>query len=140
MVIEVHVWNETPTGTQDGSNLNFTLAAAPSPAGSLALRRNGAKLTPGQDFNLSGLNITFISGEAPQSGDVVRADYQAGFSASTPGAQAFAALPPCGFGTEGAAMAVLDSQTATWGAVITGLGANHVQGYCNGTNWTVSAK
>lgn len=40
---------------------------------------------------------------------------------------------------EGMLVAFTDSTTATWGAVITGTGANHVLGYYNGTNWTVAA-
>lgn len=41
---------------------------------------------------------------------------------------------------EGMMVAVTDSTTATWGATITGGGANHVLAYYNGTNWTVAAK
>lgn len=41
---------------------------------------------------------------------------------------------------EGTLQAFTDSSTATWGATITGGGANHVLGYYNGTNWTVAAK
>lgn len=40
---------------------------------------------------------------------------------------------------EGTIQAFTDSSTATWGATITGGGANHVLGYFNGTNWTVMA-
>lgn len=40
---------------------------------------------------------------------------------------------------EGMMVAVTDSTTATWGATITGGGANHVLAYYNGTNWTVAA-
>lgn len=38
---------------------------------------------------------------------------------------------------EGMLCAITDSSTATWGATITGGGANHVIGYYNGTNWKV---
>jgi hypothetical protein len=41
---------------------------------------------------------------------------------------------------EGTIQAFTDSSTATWGATITGGGANHVLGYFNGTNWTVMGK
>lgn len=41
---------------------------------------------------------------------------------------------------EGTMQAFTDSSTATWGATITGGGANHVLGYYNGTNWTVMGK
>jgi hypothetical protein len=41
---------------------------------------------------------------------------------------------------EGTIQSFTDSTTATWGATITGSGANHVLGYYNGTNWTVFGK
>lgn len=41
---------------------------------------------------------------------------------------------------EGTLQAFTDSTTNTWGATITGGGANHVLGYFNGSNWTVAAK
>lgn len=53
---------------------------------------------------------------------------------------AFATLATCAAGTEGNARGVTDSSTNTWGATITGGGANHVLAYCDGTNWTVAAK
>lgn len=53
---------------------------------------------------------------------------------------AFSTLAACAAGTEGMQASISDSTTNTWGATITGGGANHVLGYCNGTNWTVSAK
>lgn len=53
-------------------------------------------------------------------------------------AVAFASLP--GTPVEGMLVAVTDSSTATWGATITGGGANHVLAYYNGTNWTVAGK
>lgn len=54
--------------------------------------------------------------------------------------QAFASLTACSSTLEGSLAAITDSTTNVWGATITGSGANHVQGYCNGTNWTVAAK
>lgn len=53
---------------------------------------------------------------------------------------AFASLTACASGLEGAVSPVTDSSTATWGATVTGGGANHVLAYCNGTNWTVIGK
>lgn len=50
---------------------------------------------------------------------------------------AFASLPT---GVVGMMAGVSDSTTATWGATITGGGANHVLAYFNGTNWTVAGK
>ena len=53
----VIVYDETPTG----SGIAFTLAFAPSPAGSLILWKNGQNLTAGGvDFTLSGLNLTMV--------------------------------------------------------------------------------
>lgn len=51
-------------------------------------------------------------------------------------AVAFGSLPAVP--VEGMLVAVTDSSTATWGATITGSGANHVLAYYNGTNWTVA--
>lgn len=53
-------------------------------------------------------------------------------------AVAFAGLPASP--VEGMLVAVTDSNTAVWGAVIAGGGANHVLAYYNGTAWTVAAK
>jgi hypothetical protein len=55
-------------------------------------------------------------------------------------AQTFASLTACSSSIEGAMAAVTDSTTATWGATVTGGSTNHVQAYCDGTNWTVAAK
>jgi hypothetical protein len=52
-------------------------------------------------------------------------------------AVAFASLPTA---VEGMLVAVTDSTTTTWGATITGGGANHVLAYYNGSNWTVAGK
>lgn len=52
----------------------------------------------------------------------------------------FAVLPTCNAAHEGGWFAVSNSTTNTWGATITGGGANHVVAYCDGTNWTVAAK
>lgn len=51
-------------------------------------------------------------------------------------AVAFASLPATP--VEGMLVPVTDSSTGTWGATITGGGANHVLAYYNGTNWVVS--
>jgi hypothetical protein len=52
----------------------------------------------------------------------------------------FSTLTACAAGLEGAMAPVTDSTTVTWGATITGSGANHVLAYCDGTNWTVLGK
>ena len=61
---------ETPAGTQNGVNLNFTI----SRAGSIAfILRNGAVLTPTVDYNQSGTAITFTGGNAPLADDILKA-------------------------------------------------------------------
>lgn len=55
-------------------------------------------------------------------------------------ANVFSKLAACGATTEGQTAAVTDSTTATWGATVTGGSTNHIIAYCDGTNWTVSAK
>ena len=67
---------ETPGGIVDGANTVFTLAAAPLPAASLQLFRNGVALTQGSDYTLSAGTITFTSGSAPQPLDALTAWYR----------------------------------------------------------------
>lgn len=67
---------EVPGGLVNGVNAAFTLAAAPSPATSLQLTRNGLTLTAGIDYTLSGLAITFLTGAIPQTGDGLIAWYR----------------------------------------------------------------
>src|SRR5579872_3943551 len=52
----------------------------------------------------------------------------------------FSKLPPCSRLTEGLHRAVTDSASDAWGAAISGSGTKHVEGYCDGTRWTVSAR
>lgn len=69
--------NETPAGTINGTNLTFTLAAAPNPALSLRLSKNGALLVQNADYTLNGLTITFSSASVtPQAGDSIVASYR----------------------------------------------------------------
>ncbi len=75
---------ETPTGLVNGTNLVFTLAGSPNPAASLALYRNGIRLSSGVDYTLSGSTITFLSGAQPVAGDILRANYRTGTIGSTP--------------------------------------------------------
>jgi hypothetical protein len=49
----------------------------------------------------------------------------------------FSTLTACSSSGEGALSPLSDSTTSTYGATITGGGANHVLAYCNGTAWTV---
>lgn len=67
---------ETPTGTVDGSNANFTLANTPT-AGTVRVFVNGVRMNVGgsNDYTISGTTITFLTGAIPVSGDVILVDY-----------------------------------------------------------------
>ena len=68
-------FNETPSGTIDGSNNVFTLAHTPNQTSiPLMLYVNGARqASGGVDFTLSGATITFVT--PPEAGSVIFADY-----------------------------------------------------------------
>jgi hypothetical protein len=68
--------HEVPTGLVNSSNATFTLTAAPVPASSLMLYRNGLLMRSGLDFNLSGSTITFTVASVPQTGDGLLASYR----------------------------------------------------------------
>lgn len=65
---QIHVFNETPGGAIDGSNVTFTIAHTPV-AGTLQLFLNGVLLSEGNDYSLSGSTITFF--EAPEEGSLL---------------------------------------------------------------------
>ena len=66
---------ETPTGTVNGTNTEFTLANTPSPASSLQFVVNGQVLTSGgEDFTLATATVTTVT--APPTGSVVRVWYR----------------------------------------------------------------
>ena len=68
---------ELPGGTINGTNLAFTLAAAPAPAASLRLYKNGMLQQQGGDYTLNGATITFNNtSTAPQVGDTLAASYR----------------------------------------------------------------
>lgn len=70
------VTRETPSGTVNGSNVTFTLANTPT-SGTETVYVNGVALDSGagNDYTISGLTITFLSGAIPQTGDKVRVSY-----------------------------------------------------------------
>ena len=70
-----HVWNEIPDGTIDGVNTLFELSEAPSPPGSLQLFKNGLLMLVGEDFTLSGTEITFGAEQVPQVNNNIVASY-----------------------------------------------------------------
>jgi len=45
-------------------------------AGSLDVSRNGLVMSPGVDFMLTGLTVSFLGAQVPQAGDVLRFKYQ----------------------------------------------------------------
>jgi hypothetical protein len=59
------ILTEIPQGAINGTNLIFTLAAVPP---SLVLFKDGIVQTPGQDYSILGTIITFIVGNAPDTG------------------------------------------------------------------------
>jgi hypothetical protein len=67
---------EIPAGTVNGLNATFTLASAPSPAGSLALYRNGLFQRQDVDYQLSANTITFFLASIPQTTDLLVANYR----------------------------------------------------------------
>lgn len=71
-----YVVRESPTGTINGVNTIFTLAATPV-AGSEHVYVNGILQNSGSgnDYTISGATITFLAGAIPQTGDVVRVSY-----------------------------------------------------------------
>ena len=63
--------NETPTGTINGINKDFTIEETPK-TGSLQVFLNGALQTGGgEDYTLTGKTITFVN--APLSNSILRA-------------------------------------------------------------------
>jgi hypothetical protein len=67
---------EIPAGSIDGTNPVFVLSAAPSPASSLVLHKNGMKLSAGGDYSISGNTILFAAGAVPQPGDLIVSSYR----------------------------------------------------------------
>lgn len=66
------VFNETPSGSVNGTNTTFTLTGSPS---GLVLSKNGVVMKPGSgnDYTLSGTTITMAT--APATGSVLLATY-----------------------------------------------------------------
>ncbi|HEY4359919.1 MAG TPA: hypothetical protein VGN17_03070 [Bryobacteraceae bacterium] len=113
---------EIPGGAVNGSNSVFTLAFPPSPAGSLALFRNGLRLESGQDFTLSGSTITFFLGSIPQTGDLLGATYRFASTSNPLGALPSPQVVCSGSGgvTSATTLTQLNSCTVAAGLLTTG--------------------
>jgi hypothetical protein len=72
----VFVDSETPGGTLDGVNTSFTLANIPNPSTSMALYRNGLRLSQNLDYTIASNAITFLAGAVPRPADILLADYR----------------------------------------------------------------
>lgn len=69
------VFNETPSGTINGSNVTFTLANTPT-SGKVTVYKNGVLQAPTTDYTISGGTITFVT--APNTNpysDILTANY-----------------------------------------------------------------
>jgi hypothetical protein len=67
--------NETPSGSINSSNVTFTLAHTPSPAGSLNCFENGIQQRAGgADFTLATATITYVA--APTTGSTLICNYR----------------------------------------------------------------
>lgn len=73
--------NDAPAGLLDGANTAFVLAGVPNPTTSLTIFRNGMFQKVGQDFTLSGNQVSFVAAAAPQGGDTLVASYRLSGSA-----------------------------------------------------------
>lgn len=60
----------------NGLNQTYTLSATPNPTSSLRIFRNGIRLRMTTDFTLNVAVLTFVSGQIPQTGDIVIAEYR----------------------------------------------------------------
>lgn len=71
------VFNETPTGSIDGSNSTFTLAYIPNPSSSLVLILQGQLQVQGSSdqYTLSGNTITFNADSVPVFGMRLKAPF-----------------------------------------------------------------
>ncbi|NBV14832.1 MAG: hypothetical protein EBS07_12325 [Sphingobacteriia bacterium] len=73
-VREMFQWNEVPSGAINGVNLNFILDYPPISSKTIMLFKNGLLQSYSDDYNVSGVTISFVS--APASGSKIIASYQ----------------------------------------------------------------
>jgi hypothetical protein len=104
-----------PNSVTSGLDIQMDIGAAGTSPGLLhAMGHNSGILGPGN--SPVGLQFNGVFGTAPLQ---------------------FAQLARCGPALEGYEVAITDGSTATFNAMLSGGGSNHVKAYCNGTNWTV---
>ena len=72
---ETIVTEEVPSGLVNGSNTTFTIANTPT-SGSVKLYRNGIRLKSGAGNDYTITTVTITTAQAPESGDVLLADYR----------------------------------------------------------------
>ena len=65
--------SETPVGTVNGTNKDFTINNFPSPATSLKIFVNGQRMTLTEDYTLDGKTISFVT--APPTTSILTIDY-----------------------------------------------------------------
>lgn len=66
--------DETPVGTIDGSNKDFTVTNIPSPTTSLKVFVNGQRMKLTEDYTFSGNTISFVT--APPATSILTVDYR----------------------------------------------------------------
>jgi len=71
----VFVDSETPSGTIDGTNVAFTLKAAPV-TGTAHVYLNGLRMTPGVDYALTGATLIFAASQVPSLSSTLTVDYR----------------------------------------------------------------
>lgn len=76
IVTRVYHYAETPAGTVDGVNGDFTLTNTPNPAGALMVFVDGLLHTQDTHYTLSGKTISFIAPYQPEAGQTIFATYR----------------------------------------------------------------
>jgi hypothetical protein len=75
LIVALHLIDEVPSGSINGTNLTFTLTQNPNPDVSLKLFLDGILMTQGSHYTLSTSTVTFISPYIPQTGQTLFASY-----------------------------------------------------------------
>jgi hypothetical protein len=75
---------EIPSGVIDGTCTTFHVLHAPTPPSSLAVYRNGIRLSAGVDYTLAGDTINFFTVAVPTAGDILTASYRYGDLSNPP--------------------------------------------------------